>query len=63
MWPPECTQDSNQNMTFDPVKDGPLGPARYNSIESLKAIHQEMELLERAQKCDAADTAAPAERC
>ena len=38
MWPPERTQDSNQNMTFDPIKDGPLGaasPTRPNAKRGL----------------------------
>ena len=52
-------------MTFDPIKDGTLGAAspktigvyilpRYTSIQNLKEIRQEMQLLERTQECDAA---------
>ena len=32
-WPPERTQDSNQNMNFDPIKDGPLGAASPKTID------------------------------
>ena len=64
MWPPQRTQDSNKNMTFDPVKDGPLGPVTpetiyrcvhvtmmdpRTSIQNLKEIHQEMWPPERTQ--------------
>ena len=55
-------------MTFDPIKDGTLGAAspktigvyilpRYTSIQNLKEIRQEMQLLERTQECDAAEAA------
>ena len=55
--------DFHQHMTFDPIKDGTLGAAspttigveiltRYTSIQNLKEIRQEMQLLERTQECE-----------
>ena len=56
MWPAERTQNFHPNMTFDPIKDltqGTASPKRigvyilpiYTSIQNLKEIRQEMQLL------------------